>query len=144
MRRETTMHKFGEASKKWQVVDATDHSLGRLAAEIAIVLMGKHKPDYTPHVDGGDYVIVTNAGKVALTGDKANQKVYAWYTGYPSGRKTRTWGQVRESKPELLISNAVKRMLPKNRLGRVMLSNLKIYSGAEHPHAQHKPVELKI
>ncbi|MGH7131998.1 MAG: 50S ribosomal protein L13 [Phycisphaerales bacterium] len=144
MRRETSMHKFGEASKKWKHFDATGQSLGRLASEIAVVLMGKHKPDYTPHIDCGDFVVITNAKQVVLTGKKADQKLYRWYTGYPSGLKHRTYGQVRESKPDLLIENAVKRMLPKNRLGRVMLSNLKVYAGADHPHAQHKPETLKV
>jgi large subunit ribosomal protein L13 len=144
MRRETFMAKPGTVQKSWRVVDAEGQSLGRLAAEVATVLMGKHRPEYTPHVDSGDYVVVLNAKKVVLTGNKADQKLHRWYTGYPDGLKTQTYGQVRESKPEVLIQQAVKRMLPKNRLGRVMLGNMKVYPGAEHPHADRKLVKLEV
>jgi large subunit ribosomal protein L13 len=144
MRRQTTLSKPGEPSKKWKVVDADGQPLGRLAAEVATVLMGKHKPSWTPHVDSGDAVIVINAGRVALTGKKADHKLKLRYSGYPGGLKAETYGQVRERRPERLISDAVRRMLPKSRLGRVMLSNLHVYRDAEHPHAQQKPVELKV
>lgn len=131
-------------SKGWYVVDAEGHPLGRLAAEIATVLMGKHRPEYTPHVDTGEYVIVTNAAKVAMTGRKAEQRLKMRYTEYPGGLKVETYGQVRDRRPEKLIEDAVKRMLPKNRLGRVMLKKLKVYPGAEHPHQTNNPVPLAI
>lgn len=144
LRRDTYFAKTGHVSKKWKIVDADGVSLGRLAAEVATVLMGKHRVDYTPHVDTGDAVIVINATKVGLTGNKAVNRLKLRYTGYPGGLKAETYGQVRDRKPELLIADAVKRMLPKNRLGRVMLSNLHIYRDANHPHAGHKPSELKV
>ena len=144
MRRQTFIAKPGSIQPAWRLIDATDVSLGRLAAEVAIVLMGKHKPEYTPHVISGDKVIVTNASKIGLTGRKAEQKHRKWYTEYPSGQKTESYGSLRERRPEVLVQDAVRRMLPKNRLGRVMLSNLKVYAGAEHPHAQHKPETLKV
>src|SRR5262249_36241187 len=127
-----------------KIVDATDVPLGRLAVEIATVLMGKHRPDYTPHVDCGDWVIVTNATKVALTGKKAEQKLKLRYTGYPGGLKAQTYGQVRQQRPERLVQDAVKRMLPKSRLGRVMLSKLKVYPGTEHPHQSQQPVAMPV
>ena len=139
MRRQTFYAKAGEVPKQWRHVDAEGQPLGRLAVDIATVLMGKHRPEYTPHVDTGDYVIVTNGTKVALTGRKGEQRLKMRYSEYPGGLKTETYGQVRERKPERLIEDAVKRMLPKNRLGRQMLSKLKVYPGAEHPHAQHNP-----
>jgi large subunit ribosomal protein L13 len=144
MRRQTYYAKPGEIIGGWRIIDATDIPLGRLATEVATVLMGKHRPDYTPHVDCGDFVIVTNAKKVALTGNKAQQKLKLRYTGYPGGLKAQTYGQVREQRPERLIRDAVRRMLPKNRLSRVMLSKLKIYEGAEHPHQAQQPVEMSI
>ena len=144
MRRETTIAKPQSVRKHWRVVDAKGASLGRLAAEVATVLMGKHRPEYTPHVDCGDHVVVINAHEVGLTGNKANQKLYKWYTGFPDGLKTRTYGQVRDQQPDLLVRNAVRRMLPKNRLARVMLKNLHVYSGAEHPHADKTLVKLEV
>ncbi len=144
MRRETTLAKPQSVRKTWRLVDAKGASLGRLAAEVAVVLMGKHRPEYTPHVDCGDYVVVVNAKEVGLTGNKADQKLYQWYTGYPDGLKARTYGQVRQHQPDLLIRNAVRRMLPKNRLSRVMLKNLMIYPGADHPHADKSPVKLDV
>jgi large subunit ribosomal protein L13 len=139
MRRETFFAKAGDVPHKWRHVDASGQPLGRLAVDVATVLMGKHRPEYTPHVDTGDYVVVTNATKVVLTGRKAEQRLKMRYTEYPGGLKTETYGQVRERKPERLIEDAVKRMLPKSRLGRQMLTKLKVYPGAEHPHAQHNP-----
>jgi len=144
MRRQTYFAKPGEIASGWKIVDATDVPLGRLAVEVATVLMGKHRPDYTPHVACGDYVVVTNAAKVALTGKKADQRLKLRYTGYPGGLKARTYGQVREQQPERLVRDAVRRMLPKNRLGRVMLSKLKVYPGAEHPHQAQQPVAMTV
>ncbi|MEL7472502.1 MAG: 50S ribosomal protein L13 [Planctomycetota bacterium] len=142
MRRQTYIAKPGEVQTEWRVVDAEGKSLGRLASDIAVVLMGKHRPEYTPHVDCGDTVIVINASKVALTGRKAEQKLEQRYSGYPGGQKTRSYGWLRENRSERLIQLAVRRMLPKNRLGRVMLKRLKVYPGAEHPHAAHSPTPL--
>ena len=144
MRRQTYMAKAGEVEQNWHVVDATDQVLGRMATEIAQVLMGKHRPEYTPHVDTGDYVIVTNARQVKLTGRKDTQSVRTRYTGYPGGLKVETFGSLRERKPEALIEDAVRRMLPKNRLGRVMLKKLKVYADANHPHHAQQPVEMKL
>ncbi|MEQ8317714.1 MAG: 50S ribosomal protein L13 [Phycisphaerales bacterium] len=144
MRRQTYMAKAGEVEQNWHVVDATDQVLGRMATEIAQVLMGKHRPEYTPHVDTGDYVVVTNAKNVKLTGRKEAQSVRTRYTGYPGGLKVETFGSLRERRPEALIEDAVRRMLPKNRLGRVMLKKLKVYAGSEHPHQAQQPVEMKL
>ncbi len=143
-RRQTYLAKPNELTKSWRIVDATGVSLGRLAAEVATVLMGKHRPEYTPHVDSGDYVIVTNAKKVGLTGRKAEQRLKLRYSQYPGGLKAESYGQVRERKPELLIEDAVRRMLPKNRLARVMLKGLMVYEGAEHPHGAHNPTTLTV
>lgn len=118
--------------------------LGRLGTKVADVLRGKHKPDYTPHVDTGDYVIVINADKVKLTGNKMKQKIYDHYTGYPGGRKEKTAEQIMDYKPHFIIENAVKGMLPKNRLGRAVYKKLYVYAGTEHPHGAQKPEQLKI
>ena len=133
-----------DVKRKWYVVDATDKVLGRLATRIATVLRGKHKPDFTPHVDTGDFVIVLNAGKVALTGQKTDQKYYKWHTGYPGGYRTRTYKQMIEKHPERVIEHAVKGMLPKNKLGRQMFKKLKVYVGSEHPHSAQNPTELPL
>jgi large subunit ribosomal protein L13 len=143
-RRQTTLLNPQSPSKKWRYIDASGQSLGRLAAEVATVLMGKHKPEYTPHVDCGDYVVVINADKVNMTGKKFDHKVAWHYTGYPSGRKTETYGELKARAPEKLVALAVRRMLPKSRLGRVMLGNMKVVGGSEHPYAAHKPIEIKI
>lgn len=142
MRRQTYFAKAGEVHKQWRHVDAEGQPLGRLAVEIATVLMGKHRPEYTPHVDTGDFVIVTNGTKVGLSGNKGEQRLKMRYSEYPGGLKTETYASVRDRKPELLIEDAVRRMLPKNRLGRVMLTKLKVYPGAEHPHATQNPIPL--
>ncbi|MEO1716263.1 MAG: 50S ribosomal protein L13 [Planctomycetota bacterium] len=142
-RRETYVAKPNQIQRSWQHVDATDVPLGRLAADIAVVLMGKHRPEYTPHVDTGDYVVVTNASKVTLTGNKATQKLKTRYTGYPGGLKAETFGSVRDQRPEKLIEDAVRRMLPKSRLGRVMIKKLKVYPGDEHPHTSNQPQPMK-
>jgi large subunit ribosomal protein L13 len=142
MRRQTFFAKTGEVPKQWRHVDAEGQSLGRLAVDVATVLMGKHRPEYTPHVDTGDFVIITNASKVALTGNKGEQRLKMRYTEYPGGLKTETYAAVRARRPEKLIEDAVRRMLPKNRLGRVMLTKLKVYPGSEHPHASQNPQPL--
>ena len=143
LRRQTTIvTNPSQVDRVWRHVDADGVPLGRLASEIAVVLMGKHRPEYTPHVDTGDFVIVTNASKVVLTGQKAQQKLKLRYSGYPGGQKAETFGHLRDRRPEQLVQDAVKRMLPKNRLGRVMIKKLKIYGGAEHPHESHQPVGL--
>jgi len=142
LRRQTFMAKNGDVERIWREADAEGIPLGRLATEIAVVLMGKHRPEYTPHVDTGDFVIVTNASKVVLTGKKASQKFVKSFSGYPGGLKLTPYGTMRDDKPERLIELAVRRMLPKNRLGRQMLKKLKVYPGADHPHANHKPIAL--
>ena len=134
----TYMAKQGEVTPQWWVVDATDKVVGRLASDIAVVLMGKHRPTYTPHVDTGDFVVVTNAEKVVFTGNKWEQKTYTWYTGYP-GLRSETAEARREKKPEKILSEAVRRMLPKSKLGRKMLSKLKVYTGSDHPHQAQQP-----
>ncbi|GMV24604.1 MAG: 50S ribosomal protein L13 [Phycisphaerae bacterium] len=142
--RDTILAKPGQIQPRWRIIDAEGIPLGRLAAEVAIVLMGKHRPEYTPHVLSGDKVIVTNAKKVGLTGRKAEQRMKLRYTGYPGGQRAESYGQVRERKPEKLISDAVRRMLPKNRLSRVMLKNLMVYGDAAHEHAAHNPEPLTV
>lgn len=131
-------------SKSWRVVDATDVPLGRLAVDVANVLMGKHRPEYTPHVDCGDFVVVVNATKVAMTGNKAEQNMKQRYSRYPGGLKEETYGRVRERRPDKLIEDAVRRMMPKNRLARHMLKKLKVYAGAEHPHQSQQPVKMEV
>lgn len=132
------------AGKEWVVVDATNQVLGRLSSEIAKILRGKNKPSFTPNADCGDNVIVINADKVRLTGDKWEDKEYIHYTGYPGGQRFATAKNVLVKKPTFIIENAVKGMLPKNRLGRAVLKNLHVYAGAEHPHAAQQPKEINI
>ncbi|MBX3409436.1 MAG: 50S ribosomal protein L13 [Phycisphaeraceae bacterium] len=143
-RRQTYIAKQSDVKRSWHVVDAAGIPLGRLAVEVANVLMGKHRPTYTPHVDCGDYVVVTNAAHVGLTGKKADQRLKMRYTSHPGGLKTQTYGQVRERRPELLIRDAVRRMMPKNRLARVMLKKLHVVDGADNPYASHKPQTLQV
>lgn len=133
------MAKTNEVERKWYVIDAEGKVLGRLASEIASVLRGKRKPIFTPHVDCGDFVIVINADKVVLTGDKLNQKIHAYHTGYPGGRKEVVYAEMMAKRPEKVIELAVKGMLPKSRLGRQMIKKLKVYAGPEHPHAAQAP-----
>lgn len=128
----------------WFVVDATDKTLGRLSTQIADRLRGKHKPEYTPHVDTGDYVIVINADKVRVTGRKLTDKMYYHHTGYPGGIKSTSLGKLLEEHPERVIESAVKGMMPKNRLSRSMLGKLKVYAGSEHPHAAQQPQLLEV
>src|SRR6056297_1072990 len=136
------MAKPGQLKKHWYLVDAEDEVLGRLASDIAVVLMGKHRPEYTPHVDCGDFVIVTNADKVAMTGRKMEVRHYTWYTGHP-GLRLESCEDRHERKPEDLIYHAVRRMLPKNKLATQMLKKLKIYAGPEHPHQAQQPETLE-
>lgn len=130
------------AARKWWVIDAEGKPLGRLASKIAMVLRGKNKPTFTPHVDTGDFVIVVNAQKVMLTGNKLTQKQWVRHSGEPGGFRSVVYGEVIEKKPELPIRKAVKGMLPKNTLGRELLSKLKVYAGPDHPHAAQKPEPL--
>lgn len=140
----TTLAKKGTIQQRWFVVDASGIVLGRLASDIAMILMGKHKPIYTPHVDTGDYVIVVNAEKVKITGKKLEQEAYDYYTYYPGGHKHIKWSELLEKRPERLIELAVRRMLPKNKLGRKMLKKLKVYRGPMHPHQAQKPIALDL
>jgi len=140
----TFMAKVEEVQRKWYIVDAEGKVLGRLASEVAKVLRGKNKPTYTPHVDTGDHVIVLNAEKVVLTGDKLNQKIYRHFSGYPGGMKEIKYSQLMATKPEKAIELAVKGMLPKNSLGRAMFRKLKVYKGTEHEHQAQKPEILEI
>ena len=130
--------------RKWYVVDATDHTLGRLSAEIANVLRGKKKPIFTPHIDTGDYVIVVNADKIKVTGKKLEQKIYYNHSDYVGGMKETTLKEMLQKKPEYVIRHAVKGMLPKGPLGREMMTKLHVYAGAEHPHAAQKPEVLEV
>ena len=137
MPRQTTFMKNNDVDRRWRHVDADGQVLGRMAVRIATALMGKHRPDYTPHVDSGDYVVVTNAERVVVTGRKAEQRVLMRYSGYPGGLKTRSLGSELEKHPERVIETAVRRMLPKTRLGRAMIKKLKVYRGTDHPHASN-------
>jgi len=136
--------KAGDVHQDWYVVDATDKALGRLAAEIAHRLRGKHKPEYTPHVDTGDYIVVVNCEKVRVTGAKATDKMYYHHTGYPGGIRSASFEQLIDKAPERVLQRAVKGMLPRNPLGRAMFRKLKVYAGSEHPHAAQQPQHLNI
>lgn len=140
----TYMQKKEEVSRNWYVIDATDMTLGRLAAKVATILRGKHKPTYTPHIDCGDYVIVVNASKVNLTGNKLDKKIYYNHSGYPGGLRERTARTMIENYPEEMIERAVKGMLPKGRLGRQMYKKLFVYTGSEHPHLAQKPEIMEV
>ena len=131
-----------DVTRHWYVVDAENVVLGRLASEVAKLLRGKHKPIYTPHVDAGDYVIIVNAAKVVLTGNKWGQKLYRWHTGYPGGFRELPAEQVRQRQPERIIELAVRGMLPKTKLGRAMMRKLKVYASTTHPHAAQQPKPL--
>jgi len=140
----TYFAKAGEISRQWHVVDASGLVLGRLASKISLILQGKHKPTYTAHVDTGDFVIVTNADKIRVTGKKAEVIEYDTYSRYPGGRHVYSYREMFENHPERLIELAVKRMLPKNKIGRDQLTKLRIFKGTEHPHAAQQPKELKF
>ena len=141
----TTFHANSEtAERNWVIVDATDQTLGRLCTRIASVLRGKHKPTYTPHCDTGDFVIVVNADKISVTGNKEFKKVYFHHTGYPGGRKHVRLGELQQKFPERVIEHAVKGMLPRTRLGRKQYTKLKVYAGPTHPHEAQEPTELSL
>ncbi|GAB5453309.1 MAG: 50S ribosomal protein L13 [Halioglobus sp.] len=136
--------KAEEVNRDWYVVDASDKTLGRLASEIAHRLRGKHKAEYTPHVDTGDYIVVVNAEKIRVSGAKATDKLYQHHTGYPGGLKSISFEKLIDKAPERVIQSAVKGMLPRNPLGRAMFRKLKVYAGSEHPHAAQQPQALNI
>ena len=140
----TISAKPGSVEQSWFVVDATGKTLGRMASEIASRLRGKHKPEFTPHTDTGDFIVVVNAEKVHVTGNKAKAKIYHHHTGFPGGLKSISFEKLIEKAPEQAIEMAVKGMLPKNPLGRAMARKLKVYSGGEHPHAAQQPQALEI
>jgi large subunit ribosomal protein L13 len=133
-----------DIERTWYVVDAENVPLGRLASEVAQILRGKHKPTYAPHMDMGDYVIVVNADKVAVSGNKESDKVYYRHSGYPGGLRSETLAELRNDHPARLVQNAVKGMIPKNRLGRQVLTKLKVYAGPDHPHSAQKPQTLTL
>ena len=136
--------KQGEITRAWHIIDATDVVLGRLASQTAILLRGKHKPTFAPHVDGGDFVIIINAEKLALTGAKLAQKKAYHHTGHPGGLKSTAYTELLAKSPEKAVEKAVRGMLPKNTLGRAQLSHLKVYRGAEHPHAAQQPQPFEL
>ena len=140
----TFMAKNGQIERKWYVVDATGLPLGRLASQVAAVLRGKNKPTFTPNVDTGDHVIIINTNKVVLTGKKLDKKFYTYHTGYIGGLKQIPYSRMMAEKSDLAVYEAVKGMLPKNSLGRQMITKLRVYKGAEHNHIAQKPVELKL
>ena len=140
----TTYVNSANAKKEWLVIDANGEVLGRLASQIAKILRGKNKPDFTPHADSGDNVIVINAEKVRLTGKKMTDKVYLRHTGYPGGQRTATPADYLKRRPEFVVEKAVKGMLPRTRLGAAQLKNLKVYAGAEHPHEAQAPKTIKL
>ncbi|GIG70825.1 50S ribosomal protein L13 [Phytomonospora endophytica] len=136
--------KPGDITREWHVIDATDVVLGRLATHVATLLRGKHKPTFAPHMDTGDFVIIVNAGKVALTGNKREQKIAYRHSGYPGGLKKTKYSELLDKKPERAVTLAVKGMLPHNKLGAAQLTKLKVYAGAEHPHDAQQPQPFEI
>ena len=140
----TYMAKKGEVEAAWHVVDLDGKVLGRAATKIARILMGKHRPEYTPHVDTGDFVVVINASKVKMTGNKLSQRTYDSYSGYPGGRHVTGAEEMMKNHPDRVIIFAIKRMLPRTKLGRVMLSKLKVYAGSDHPHQAQQPQPLEL
>jgi large subunit ribosomal protein L13 len=142
---QTSSSKPAEVTKKWILIDAEGVVLGRLASIVANRLRGKHKPTYTPHIDDGDNVIIVNAGKVKLTGNKAEREKFYWHTGHPGGIKERTWGKILSSAhPERLLEKAIERMVPRGPLGRRQMKNLKVYAGTDHPHEAQQPETLDV
>ena len=144
MNRQTTLAKNDQVPRHWVLVDATDWVLGRLSTKLATILLGKNKPLYTPHCDVGDFVVVTNAEKIRLTGSKLDQKMFQSYSGHPGGRKEKSYRWMLEHRPEKLLQNSVRRMMPKNRLARRQLMKLKIYRGGDHPHQAQQPQPLSL
>jgi large subunit ribosomal protein L13 len=136
--------KPGDVTRAWHVIDAEDVVLGRLATEVATLLRGKHKPTFAPHTDTGDFVIIVNAEKVALTGNKREQKFAYRHSGYPGGLRKRSFGELLDTRPERLLEKVVKGMLPKNKLGRAQAKKLKVYAGPQHPHAAQQPQPYQI
>ena len=141
--RTTFMQTNESVERKWYIVDATDLVLGRMATDVAVVLKGKHKPTFTPHIDGGDYVIIVNAEKIALTGSKWSKKMYYRHSGYAGGLKTRTATEMLAKQPQKIVEQAIRGMLPKGKLGDDMYRRLYVYVGSEHPHAAQQPVRLQ-
>lgn len=140
----TLSAKPAEVTRKWLIADAEGKVLGRFASEVACLLKGKHKPVYTPHVDTGDHVIVVNADKIRVTGNKLQDKLYTNYSGYPGGLRTRTLAKIMETRPEYALEHAIKGMLPKNALGRQMMRKVRIYAGKEHNHESQKPEQIDL
>ena len=140
----TFMAKPNQLPQRWFVIDATDQVVGRLAVQVANILRGKHRPEYTPHIDTGEFVIVINAGRVRFTGKKLQTKTYQWYTRYPGGLKQVLARDVLQKHPDRIVREAVKRMVPRNRLGRQQMTKLKIYAGPDHPHQAQQPQEFKL
>ena len=138
------MAKPGSVDRKWYIVDADGMVFGRLASQVAAILRGKNKPEFTPHVDTGDYVIIINAERAVFTGNKLDQKLYRSHSGYVGSMKETKYGRMMEIKPEFLMYEAVRRMLPKNKIGKQMLTKLRVYKGAEHDHEAQKPVALEL
>jgi large subunit ribosomal protein L13 len=138
------MAKKGEVPQRWHLIDATDQVVGRLAVQIATVLRGKHRPEYTPHIDTGEFVIVINAEKVRFTGRKLQTKTYQWYTHFPGGLRQVSALHVLQTRPERILREAVRRMVPRNRLGRQQMTKLKIYAGPSHPHQAQQPEKLEV
>jgi large subunit ribosomal protein L13 len=139
----TFMAKKGEVPQRWLLIDASNQVVGRLAVQIATILRGKHRPEYTPHQDTGDFVIVINAAKVRFTGKKMQTKTYRWYTHFPGGQKEATARDLIDTHPERILMEAVRRMVPRNKLGRRQMTKLKIYAGPSHPHQAQQPQEFK-
>ena len=137
-------HEAALRNRRWVLIDATDRPLGRVATRAAMLLRGKHKPEFTPHQDTGDFVVVINAAKVKLTGAKITDKVYHRHTEYPGGIRSTTAGRLLASRPERLVETAIRGMLPKNRLGRRLFTKLKVYGGADHPHIAQQPEPVKV
>ena len=144
MNRQTTLARNETVQRDWLVVDATDQVLGRLSAKLAMILMGKTKPEYTPHTDVGDFVVVTNVEKLVVKGSKPTTKFFQTYSGYPSGQKRFSYEWMLQNKPELLLERSVRRMLPKNKLASAMLKKLKVYAGPEHPHQAQNPKAVTL
>jgi len=140
----TFQPKAAEVTRTWHVIDATDVVLGRLATQAAILLRGKHKPTWAPHVDTGDFVVIVNAGKVAMTGNKREQSMYRRHSGYPGGLKSRSYAEMLDTRPQVIVERAIKGMLPHTKLGRQMSSKLKVYGGPTHPHQAQQPTQYAI
>jgi len=140
----TIMAKKETVKRDWLLIDATDQVVGRLATRIATILRGKHRPEYTPHLDTGEFVVVINAEKVRFTGKKMQTKTYQWYTHHPGGQRTVSAKELLAKHPERILREAVRRMVPRNRLGRAQMTKLKIYAGADHPHQAQNPIDFKL